>query len=149
MISDIKKKVLFVCLGNICRSPACEGIARSLCNGEAFFDSAGTEAEIGSPPDYRSIAVCKRHGINISGHCGRQMDDSDWSKFDLIAALDNEIFYTLGRWQPNNPKAKLALFDEKNGGVLDPWYGDESGFEDMYNQIEKAMPDFLKEQKVI
>lgn len=143
------KSVLFVCLGNICRSPACEGIARHMFDGKAIFDSAGIDAEIGSSPDYRSISVCKKHGIDISGHCGRQIDDSDWSKFDLIAALDKEVLYSLESWQPKNSTAKLALFDEENGGVDDPWYGNESGFVSMYDQIEKAMPFFLKEQKII
>ncbi|KAK8845884.1 Low molecular weight phosphotyrosine protein phosphatase [Tritrichomonas musculus] len=143
------KSVLFVCLGNICRSPACEGIARNMFNGKATFKSAGTDAEVGSAPDYRSIAVCKRHGISISRHHARQFDDSDWYKFDLIVALDQDVFSTLDNWKPSDPKAKLVLFDEKNGGVDDPWYGNEAGFDTMYNQIEKAMPDFLKEHNIV
>lgn len=144
------KSVLFVCLGNICRSPACEGIARHMFNGKANFDSAGTSNwNVGSEPDDRSIAVCKRHGINISNHRGKQIKTSDWSNFDLIVALDQSVYNTLANRKPENSKAKLALFDEKNGGVEDPWYGGVSGFDDMYNQIEKHMPEFLKQHDII
>lgn len=144
------KSVLFVCLGNICRSPACEGIARHMFNGKANFDSAGTSSwNVGSEPDERSTAVCRRHGIDISNHVGRQVNNSDWSNFDLIVALDKSVLSNLSRRKPTNSKAKLALFDEKNGGVIDPWYGSVSGFDDMYDQIEKAMPEFLKEHGII
>ena len=101
---------------------ACEGIARNMFNGKATFNSAGTNAEIGSAPDYRSIAVCKKHGISISRHRARQFDDSDWYKFDLIVALDQDVLSTLKNWKPSDS---------------------------MYNQIEKAMPDFLKEYNII
>ncbi|KAK8840869.1 Low molecular weight phosphotyrosine protein phosphatase [Tritrichomonas musculus] len=142
------KNVLFVCFGNICRSPACEGIARYMFPDKANYDSAGTSAWEGSTPDKRSVSVCKKHGIDISHHCGKQIDETDFSNFDLIVALDSDVLETLENMKPENAKAKLVLFDEKNGGVTDPWYGDESGFDDMYNQIVNVMPSFLKEHGI-
>lgn len=142
------KNVLFVCFGNICRSPACEGIARHMFGDKVNFESAGTSAWEGSTPDTRSISVCKKHGIDISHHHGNQVDESDFLKFDLIVALDQDVFETLESMQPEKSKAKLVLFDEKNGGVNDPWYGGDDGFDDMYNQIEKAMPNFVKENNI-
>ena len=150
LTNSIMKKVLFVCLGNICRSPACEGIARNMFHDKAYFDSAATSNyNTGSPPDSRSIRVCKQHGIDISKHRGKQISISDWNEFDLIVALDSSIYQTLSYKQPKNSKAKLVLFDEKNGGVEDPWYGDDSGFDDMYSQIVKVMPDFLRENNIV
>ena len=144
------KSVLFVCLGNICRSPACEGIARHFFGSQATFDSAGTSNfNNGDHPDYRSISICRKHGVDISTHRARQFKTADWSKFDLVVALDQSIYSSLKRGMPNNTKAQLALFDEENNGVEDPWYGDESNFVHMYDQIEKAMPSFLKKYNII
>lgn len=143
------KNVLFVCLGNICRSPACEGIAQHMFSGKTNFESAGTSAWEGSTHDTRSISVCKKHGIDISHHCGKQIYESDFSKYDLIVALDQDVLETLENMQPQDAKAKLVLFDKKHGGVDDTWYGGDDGFDDMYNQIERAMPSFLKESNII
>ena len=74
---------------------------------------------------------------------------SDFDQYDLIMALDQDIFDTLENMRPKNAKAKLVLFDEKHGGVDDPWYGDDDGFDDMYDQIVKVMPSFLKENNII
>lgn len=144
------KNVLFVCFGNICRSPACEGIANYMYKDKANFDSAGTSNwNIDSFPDPRSVFVCQNHGIDIKNHKARQITSSDWMKYDLIVALDKEVLYTLDNYQPSNSKAKLVLFDEQKGGVADPWEGDQSDFNNMYDQIEKAMPEFLKAHNII
>ncbi|OHT15756.1 low molecular weight phosphotyrosine protein phosphatase [Tritrichomonas foetus] len=144
------KSVLFVCLGNICRSPACEGVARKMYGNNVKFDSAGTgNYHVGESPDYRSISACKKHGVDISSHRARQVNTSDWKNFDLLVALDNSVFNNLKRRRPSDARAAVALFDEQNGGVDDPWYGDASGFDVMYEQIERVMPDFLKQHNII
>lgn len=143
------KSVLFVCLGNICRSPACEGVCRHLYGNKLSIDSCGTcSFHVGQSPDSRSTKACRNHGVDISHHIARQFTNSDWSKFDVIAALDNFVFNDLNAIKPPNCKAKLAIFDHPNG-VDDPYYGDQSGFEDMYNQIERVMPNFLRQNHLI
>ena len=89
-----KYKVLFVCLGNICRSPACEGICRSIVGDRVCVDSAGTcSFHVGQSPDSRSQRACKDNGIDISHQRARQVTKADWTKFDVIAALDDSVHH--------------------------------------------------------
>ena len=146
---SLQKSILFVCLGNICRSPACEGICKSIVKDKLFVDSAGTCGyHVGESPDDRSQAVCANHGVNISGQRARQISHNDWSKFDVIAALDQSVFSDLNSMKPKGAKAKLVLFNEPNG-VGDPYYGGMAGFEKMYESIYSAMTPFLKQHGLI
>lgn len=146
---SVQKAVLFVCLGNICRSPACEGICRKVANGSLMVDSAATSGyHVGQSPDSRSQAICKQNGIDISTQRARQVCKADWNKFDVIAALDDDILSTLQRQKPANSKAKLVLFNPPNG-VDDPYYGGSDGFAKMFNNIQKEMLPFLQEHGLI
>lgn len=146
-MSTEKKSILFVCLGNICRSPACEGYVRKHYGSMLDVDSAGLEdCNVGQHPDPRSIKECSKHGINIETHIGRKIKKNDWNKFDLIVALDQSVLSTLQQKKPRVCKAKLVLFMK---GVPDPWYGENSAFQKMYSQIEREMPIFMREQNIL
>lgn len=138
-----QRSVLFVCLGNICRSPAAEGICRHMAK-HLHCDSAATGSwHVGSSPDPRSQKSCRDHGIDISTHRARVIRNDDWNKFTVIVAMNGDIYAELKRKMPKNCSAKLALFNDPDG-IGDPYYGDQSGFDDMYNLISSRMPSFLK-----
>lgn len=139
------KRVLFVCLGNICRSPTAEGLARSmLSDGDTIeTDSAGTAAyHVGNPPDPRAIAEAASRGIDISDLRARQVERADFDRFDLIVAMDRSNLTNLQRMAPKDSRAsvRLMLTDEE---VPDPYYDD--GFERAYDLLNGAMPDLLSE----
>lgn len=140
--------VLFVCLGNICRSPLAEGVFRAVVagRGEAAFyaiDSAGTGGwHAGSAPDPRSIKVAQQHGIDITGQVCRQITDADFSQFDLIFAMDRSNLDDLrARSTPEN-RSRIHLFLEYAHGapdeVPDPYYGGPNGFVDVYEMVREA-----------
>ena len=144
-----KKSVLFVCLGNICRSPTCEGICRLISNGEVDAQSASTSSwHRNECPDERSQEICQKHGIDISGHRARAIRNDDWEYFDVIAALDQKVLETLSGMRPQNSTAKLLLFNAPDG-VGDPYYGGRTGFQKMFQQIYNAMGDFLKDNGLV
>jgi protein-tyrosine phosphatase len=133
-------RVLFVCLGNICRSPSAEGVLRHLAAQEAprlqvEIDSAGTaDYHIGSAPDARSQRAALRRGIDISGLRARQVTTEDFSRFDFILAMDRDNLRELQIMQPKNSHAQVKLFLEyaPNASTLevpDPYYGNAEGFE--------------------
>ena len=139
-------KVLMVCLGNICRSPLAEGILRSkLPENNFIIDSVGTaNYHIGNTPDKRSIAVAKKYGIDISNLKGRQFSINDYDDFDLIYVMD-ESNYTnvvkLARNEEDINKVKFILneiYPDQNYSVQDPYYGGESGFENLYKILDEA-----------
>jgi len=145
-------KILMVCLGNICRSPLAEGILKSKLPKNAFFiDSAGTaNYHIGKQPDYRSIAIAKNYGIDISRQKGRQFIVSDFDDFDYIYAMDSENYdniISLARNSQGRAKVKLIL-NELNGSsivdVPDPYYGGEQGFENVYQLLEEACENIVE-----
>jgi protein-tyrosine phosphatase len=136
----VKTSILFVCLGNICRSPTAEGVTRHLAALESppldiDIDSAGTGGyHIGAAPDHRSQAAARRRGIDISGLRARRVAPEDYSKFDLILAMDRANLSALQSARPRNSRAKLRLFLEyapQSGQVEipDPYYGTERDFE--------------------
>src|SRR3981189_1795003 len=141
--ADLKRsphRVLFVCLGNICRSPTAEGVLRSLAAQEApdlalEIDSAGTaDYHIGAPPDLRSQRAALRRGIDISGLRARQVTQGDFERFDLILAMDRENLRELEAMKPDNSRASLKSFleyapDLNLRDVPDPYYRDASPFE--------------------
>lgn len=147
-MSSEKKSVLFVCLGNICRSPACEGICKNLVGDALIVDSAATSTyHIGQSPDNRSQKVCKQNGIDISNQRARQIKQSDFEKFDVIAALDQSILEDIRSIQPKNCHAKVVLFNPPNG-VEDPYYM-RDGFPAMFSSISKEMKPFLTQYGLI
>jgi protein-tyrosine phosphatase len=145
----LKKSVLFVCLGNICRSPACEGVCRSIVGGSIIVDSAGTcSYHTGNSPDERSQQVCRGKGIDISKQRARQIAPDDWTKFTVIAGLDSSVLSDLEYERPANATAKLVMFSPP-AGVPDPYYGGSEGFEKMIQIITTAMRPFLTEHGLL
>ena len=146
--------VLFVCLGNICRSPLAEGIFRTQVQEaglEANFDidSAGCGGwHAGESPDRRSIAVATRHGLDISNQRARKVNRDDFSRFDLILGMDRDNVAHLNGLRPKDARARVALYlDEAMGAqkdVPDPYYGGTADFEAVYQLCEKAGVNLLK-----
>ena len=144
--------ILMVCLGNICRSPLAHGILESKLPEDAFYvDSAGTaNYHVGDAPDHRSIAVAKSNGIDISGQRGRQFKVSDFDTFDYIYVMDQSNFENVVKLARNtNDIAKVKLLLEvddslENKWVPDPYYGDISDFQNVFQLLEKACNSLSK-----
>jgi protein-tyrosine phosphatase len=140
------KKILMVCLGNICRSPLAEGILKSKLNSDFYIvDSAGTSAyHIGELPDHRSIAIAKKNGIDISNQRARKFIANDFNEFDLIYAMDIENYHNICSLSTNKSnllKVKLILNEInplKDLSIPDPYYGGDFGFENVYKMLDKA-----------
>lgn len=154
MLSRKIHSILFVCLGNICRSPLAEGIAREIAKREGLslrIDSAGTSGwHIDEPPCERSILVGKRYGIDISSLKGRKVSLYNDLDFDCIIAMDRQNFHDL--LQLGFPQEKLALMGDfgLNGEEIpDPYYfRDLDGFEKVYSMLECAIIElFARIQK--
>lgn len=139
--------VLFVCLGNICRSPLAEAAfrARAADAGlEVQADSAGTGSwHIGEPPDRRAQKAALRHGVDISRYRGRQVEPADFRRFSHIFALDLDNLAALHRLKPVDATAKIGLLLDLVDGmegqaVADPYYGEDAGFEETWQQVDAA-----------
>ena len=140
-------KVLLVCLGNICRSPTAEAVFRARANAAGLnnaFDSAGTGGwHIGRPPDPRAIRAGAKRGFDLSPLRGRQISASDFHDFDLILTMDEDNFETVQVRAPNaetamNVKPVLSVLPDGDGGVPDPYYGGDDGFEHVLDLLERA-----------
>ena len=140
---------MFVCLGNICRSPTAEGVFRHLLAQEApelrvDVDSAGTAGyHLGDPPDLRTQRAAARRGIDLSGLRARQVTPADFAHFDLILAMDGDNLQELQRMRPARSRAQLRLFLEYAPQlglreVPDPYYGDAGGFEQVLDLTAAA-----------
>ncbi|MDO4897010.1 MAG: low molecular weight protein-tyrosine-phosphatase [Moraxella sp.] len=134
------KSVLFVCLGNICRSPSAEAVMTKLAKNQGLtisFDSAGTaNYHTGEPPDPRAIAVGGRLGYALAHLTARQLTTQDFYEFGVIFAMDNNNLASIQKLKPKDATAQILLFDDFNKkGVADPYYGDISDFEQMYTHI--------------
>ncbi|BCH29994.1 protein-tyrosine-phosphatase [Mesorhizobium sp. L-8-10] len=148
MIAKPPISILFVCLGNICRSPLAEGIFRAVAEeggrGHEFrIDSAGTGGwHAGSAPDPRSIAIAGRHGIDISGQKARRVRPDDFRHFDLILGMDRSNVEELKRLAPADSPGRVHLFLDyalgRDSDVPDPYYGGSEGFADVYRMIREA-----------
>ena len=147
-------KVLFVCLGNICRSPTAEGVLRHLAAKEApglalEVDSAGTaDYHIGAPPDARSQRAALRRGIDIGSLRARQVVADDFARFDLILAMDAENLRELQALQPRNSRAALKRFldyapEMEVRDVPDPYYGKAAAFEKVLDLTTAAARGLL------
>ena len=139
--------VLFVCLGNICRSPLAEAafrIAASQHNLDVVIDSAGTgHWHAGEPPDRRAQAVARRHGADISKYRARQVQPDDFFRFTHIVALDTENRAALKKLKPANATAHISLLLDYVPGregepVADPYYGDAAGFETTWLDVSQG-----------
>ena len=138
------RAVLFVCLGNICRSPLAEAALRAAVarHGLAIeVDSAGTgDWHAGEPPDQRAQDVARKHGIEIGTYRARQVEIEDFRRFSHIVALDRQNLATLRALRPADATARLSLLlDHVEGrqgeAVADPYYGDEAGFEVTWAEV--------------
>lgn len=139
-----KSGVLFVCLGNICRSPMAEGAFRAAAQDRGLSchaDSAGTASyHLGSPPDPRAIAVASRNGIDISGQAARQIERDDFYRFSHIIALDRANLEGVRARAPRDGTARLAMLMDAIDGrrgepVADPYYGDVAAFDAAWSAI--------------
>lgn len=139
--------LLFVCLGNICRSPLAEAAFRKAAAEAglaAEADSAGTgDWHVGEPPDRRAQATAWRHGIDISGYRGRQVSARDFRRFTHILALDHANLENLRALRPRDATARLSLLldhvpGQEGEAVADPYWGDETGFETTWAEVSAA-----------
>lgn len=144
-----RRKVLFVCTGNICRSPTAEGVARGLAQKMGVeqlfeFDSAGTHGyHVGEPPDPRTVAAALRRGYDLAPLRARRVTEFDFTRFDCVLAMDREHLDLLQRACPRPHQKKLGLFLEfrerfDEDEVPDPYYGGAQGFEHVLDLIEDA-----------
>ena len=148
-------KVLFVCMGNICRSPTAEGVfkhyvAQAGLGDRIVSDSAGThDYHIGEPPDARAQRSAGKRGYDLSGLRGRQVNKRDFSEFDYVLAMDEHNMQLLAHLCPPEHAHKLKLFLEfgPDAGlreVPDPYYGGADGFERVLDMIEQAAQGLLR-----
>ncbi len=145
-------KVLFVCMGNICRSPTAEGVFRKILEDSALaegimIDSAGTHAyHIDQPPDHRAQQAAARRGIDISALRGRRATAEDIEEFDYVLAMDRENYHNLTRLKGERENIRLFLDYSENfedDEVPDPYYGGPNGFERVLDMIEDACRGLL------
>jgi len=155
-------RLLFVCLGNICRSPTAEGVMRALVEREGGaesiqVDSAGTGSwHVGSPPDARAAAAARARGIELHGSA-RQARSADFAAFDLLLAMDEDNVRDLLAIAPDaDARAKVRLLREfdpaavaaSSLSVPDPYYGGERGFEDVLDLVQAACEGLLADIRV-
>lgn len=152
------KRILFVCLGNICRSPTGEGVLKAKARERGLhltIESAGTGAwHVGNPPDGRMTAAAKRRGYDLSTQRARQVDLSDFYEFDMILAMDRQNLADLLSMAPPNLEADIRLFldfaDTEESETPDPYYGGASGFEHVIDLIEigaDGLLDYLEDER--
>lgn len=150
-------RVLFVCLGNICRSPTAEGVLRHKLReagleGRIEVDSAGTgDWHVGKAPDIRTRQAALQRGYDLSALRGRQVTAADFRRFDLILAMDNSNLSNLQRLNPGRDGVELDLFLRRYQLALDevpdPYYGGAEGFEQVLDLLEQACDALLVELK--
>lgn len=156
MHQKTKVHVLFVCMGNICRSPTAQGVFERLVTdaglGEVIaVDSAGTHAyHVGEPPDARSQQAARARGVDLSGQRARQVAVNDFGRFDYVLAMDRQNLSALVRMCPDDHRHKVRLFLEFApelgvAEVPDPYYGGARGFEHVFDLVEAAARGLLEE----
>jgi protein-tyrosine phosphatase len=148
--------VLFVCMGNICRSPTAQGaferlVAEAGLDEVIAIDSAGTHAyHVGEPPDRRAQATALERGVDLSGQRARQVEHLDFERFDYVLAMDRQNLLALERLCPVDHRHKVRLFLEfaselPEQEVPDPYYGGQSGFDRVFDMVEAAGRGLLEE----
>lgn len=152
-------RILFICMGNICRSPSAEGIFRQLLMDHSLedkieVDSAGTGGwHIGSAPDSRAQEAAKQRGINLSNLKARQVTAEDFDNFDLLIAMDidnQNKLYEIARPEQENKVKLLLQYSKKfeQTEVPDPYYGGDHGFDLVLDMIEESTAELLKTLQV-
>lgn len=151
--------LLFVCMGNICRSPMAEGVLRHRLAQRGVadrlrLDSAGTGGwHAGAAPDPRAIRICGEHGIDIRGQRARRVCEEDYSRFDLILCADRDTLFSVRSRQPANTLVEIALLldwaglgsgvDSPHCDVPDPYSGDAEDFRRVYRLLDSAADGVL------
>ena len=147
-------QVLFVCMGNICRSPTAEGVFRNKVQARGMqrrisADSAGTgKYHLGSPPDRRAVALAEKRGYDLSGLCARQVEERDFARFDHVLAMDKINLAALHQISPHDYMSKIRLFTEFSAKypyaeIPDPYFGGMEGFELVLDMVEDAAQGLL------
>jgi protein-tyrosine phosphatase len=143
-----RRSILFVCTGNICRSPTAEAVFRSLCNDKGIelrIESAGLgDWHIGDPPDERAQRHARNRGYDLSAQRARQVRARDFEEFDLVLAMDRGHLHALQRMSPRHHHAKIRLFVQ-DCDVPDPYYGGAEGFERVLDMVEERCRALLEE----
>lgn len=148
-MKNARYKILFVCTGNICRSPTAEGVlrhrlAREGLAGTVFTDSCGMHGyHQGDPPDPRSIATAFKRGYDLQPLRARKIVKKDFENFDLLLAMDSGHFDELTDMTPAESRAEIRMFIDHD--VPDPWYGPQKGFEHVLDLIESGVDVLIAE----
>ena len=149
-------KILFVCLGNICRSPLAEGVFKKIVYDKGLThqykaDSCGiADYHRGEPPDYRAIATARQHGIELN-HAARQFEKNDFEKFDLILVMDRDNYQNAKKLSSSSNKNKIKFLRDYEfplvfeAEVPDPYYGGQSGFEEVYQMVYKCCENLIED----
>jgi protein-tyrosine phosphatase len=151
-----KVSVMFVCMGNICRSPTAEAVFRHYVesaglSGHILIDSAGThDYHVGDPPDLRAQRAAQQRGYDMEGLRGRQVEEGDFRRFDYVLAMDKANLSILQRLAPPGSATRAKLFLEYarhhvEREVPDPYYGGANGFERVLDMVEDAAQGLLEE----
>jgi len=154
LIENKNISVVFVCMGNICRSPTAEAVFRAKVEEaglaqQILIDSVGThDYHIGKPPDTRTQHAAKQRGYDMSMLRGRQVEVADFTRFDYVLAMDNANMAILYRLCPKEQRDRLGLFLEyasryREREVPDPYYGGEDGFERVLDMVEDGAAGLL------
>jgi protein-tyrosine phosphatase len=141
-------RILFVCMGNICRSPTAEGVMRRLIEEAGLdieVDSAGTGGwHAGEPPDDRATLAARRRGVTLAG-AARQVKPADFRRFDMLIALDRSNLRDLLALAPDEEAAAKVRLLVADADVPDPYYGGDRGFENVLDMVEAACRELLDE----
>ena len=151
-------RVLFVCMGNICRSPTAHGVFEALLEREGMgelidVDSAGTHAyHVGEPPDRRAQETAVRRGFDLSPQRARRAQRADFHEFDYLVAMDQDNFHGLMSICPEGMEEKIHMLMDyapafRTREVPDPYYGGAAGFERVFDMVEAAADGLLGELK--
>ncbi|TZF94989.1 low molecular weight phosphotyrosine protein phosphatase [Chryseobacterium panacisoli] len=145
-------KILMVCLGNICRSPLAEGIMKTKVPGSFVVDSAGTiSMHEGEHPDKRAVKIAANHNIDISKQRSRPITRKDFETFDKIYCMDIDVLQdVVSKTRNEEERQKISLFlevlgDHENAEVPDPYWGDMSDFEKVFQLLDRGC-DAIKNQ---